>query len=120
MTLQKQKFTRKSFDVEAIGYTKDVPFYKPCFVCEHTLIANDELKPLDVSKVSADVKPVPGFGALYRLIADGTHAPTFSGFKKIKGTEDFDTTLDAINVISFTFDGVDYWYTIIQEAEAEA
>lgn len=51
---------------------------------------------------------------MYRLIGDGVHTPTFSGFKKNSGSGNFDATSGRLNLITFIYDGVDYWYSINQ------
>lgn len=89
-------------------YNVNVPFNRSCTVCEHTLIANDTLVP------SALVTPVPGGGAIYRLIGDGTHIPVFTGFNKSNSSFAYVPTLGVINIVVFLFDGFEYWYTINQ------
>lgn len=117
MTLSKRNFPKKHTDVEIIDYTTKVPFYNMCSVCEHTLTSNDELVPLDHSTVSGFAKPIPSYGAIYRLIGDGTHAPTFAAtFKKSSASGDYDPTAGVLNLVTFLFDGVDYWYSIVQPA----
>jgi len=113
MTLIARKYPKKHMDVEAMAYSKNVPFHNICSVCEHILDSNDELTPLDHTSVSGQVAPVPGYKAIYRLIGDGSHTPTFNeAFKKIDGSGSYDNTLGVLNLIQFFFDGVDYWYRI--------
>ena len=115
MSLQIKRYKKREVECEAVGYNVKVPFDRSYVVCEHTLITNDELAPLDPATVSGDAKPVPGFGAIYRLIGDGTHAPTFAAaFKKSSGSGDYDSTNGVVNLVTFLFDGVDYWYSIVQ------
>lgn len=115
MTLKARKYPKKHMDAEVIAYSKAVPFHNMCSVCEHTLNSNDELAPLDHTEVSGYAAPVPGFGAIYRLIGDGSHSPTFdAAFKKSSGSGDYVNTLNTLNLITFLFDGVDYWYSIVQ------
>jgi hypothetical protein len=117
MTLIAKRYPKLNLKVEVIAYHSKVPFFRLFTVCEHTLITNDELAPLVWAGVSADANPVPGFGALYRLIGDGTHAPTFnSAFKQKDGSGTYDSTLNAVNLIKFWYDGVDYWYEILHQA----
>ena len=100
-----------------ISYSRFVPFHNLCSYCEHILVSNDEITPLDHTTVSVNAKPIPSFGAWYHLIGDGSHAPTFhSSFKKRDGSGTYDSTLNAINLIKFFYDGVNYWYEIIQPA----
>ena len=115
MTLKARKFPKKHMDPEIIDYSSNVPFHNICSVCEHTLITNDELAPLDHTEVSGYAAPVPGFGAIYRLIGDGSHSPTFNAaLKKSSGSGDYVNTLNTLNLVTFLFDGVDYWYSIVQ------
>jgi hypothetical protein len=111
MTLQPKRFAKRVADIRSITYSATVPFHMACAVCEHTLITNDDLAPEGTD--IAD--PIPSYGAMYRLIGDGTHSPTFdSAFKKSSGSGDYVATALTVNLISFIFDGVDYWYNIIQ------
>lgn len=112
MTLLAKKYSNRFLDVEAMTYATSVPFYKPFFVCEHTLDSNDTIIPLVVSNPRDSKYPVPGYTTVYRLIGDGVHSPTFTGFNKASGSENYDITLAAVNLVTFFFDGVDYWYTI--------
>lgn len=115
MTLTARKYPKKHMDVEVIAYSKNVPFHNLCSVCEHTLTSNDELAPLDHTAISAQAKPIPGFGAIYRLLGDGSHSPTFAAaFKKSSGSGDYVNTLGTLNLVTFLFDGVDFWYSIVQ------
>lgn len=115
MSLTARKFPKMNTEIEIIEYRKDVPFYNMCSVCEHTLITNDEITVLDHAAIATNAKPVPGCGAIYRLIGDGTHAPTFAAtLKKSSGSGDYVSTSLVVNLITFIFDGVDYWYSIIQ------
>lgn len=53
-----------------------------------------------------------GGGAEIRMIADGSHTPTFTDFVKSSGSEDYSTTLNAINKVVFYYDGTDVFYSI--------
>lgn len=92
----------------SVAYSVNVPFNRACTVCEHTLIANDTLVP------SALVTPVPGCGAIYRLIGDGTHIPVFTGFSQANSSFAYDETAGVVNIVVFLYDGFEYWYTINQ------
>lgn len=91
-----------------IDYVSKVPFNRPCTITEHTIISSDVIVP--------DTKnsPIPGNGAIYRLIGDGTHTPTFTGFQQSSASGVYDPTSGVLNLVTFLYDGVDYWYTIIQ------
>lgn len=93
-----------------ISYTNYVAFNYACIVVHHTLISNDTL---EVDSYNA----IPGGGAIYVVTADGTHSPTFSStFKKSSSSGDYVPTLGTINLITFLFDGINYWYNIVQPA----
>ena len=116
MSLLKKRYREERVKVEAAAYSRIVPFHNSCTVCEHTLVTNDVITPLSEDLVASDVlKPIPGFGAMYRLIGDGTHSPVFSStFKKSSSSGDYDSTEGALNLVTFIFDGVDFWYSIVQ------
>lgn len=117
MALTLKSYPKRVQNTIASVYSADVPFHYECYVCEHTLITNDEIAPQLPVDVSSTSIHVPGNGAIYRLIGDGTHTPTFNAtFKKSGGSGDFVATLNTINLITFMFDGVDYWYNITQPA----
>ena len=106
----------KQIPVTQIGpYTVNVPFNLGVYVTEHTLTANDEFVPVIEANVPEPYKPIPGYGAFYRIIGEGTFIPTFdASFKKSSASGDFDETLGVLNLITFLFDGFDYWYSIVQ------
>lgn len=115
MAFQIKKFIKKYIEIETVDYKTTVYFHKPCYSCEHILTSNDTLTPANPALPSADAKPVPGFGALYRLIGDGSHSPSFdASFKKSSASGDYDSTEGVVNLISFLYDGADFWYSIIQ------
>ena len=103
--------------VETNSYREKVPFNFQCFICEHSLTASDTLTPVTTTSAHNEYqKPVPGARAIYRLIADGTHTPTFSGFKQLSPSNDYVKTQGAVNIVMFLYDGVDHWYSIFQDA----
>lgn len=55
-----------------------------------------------------------------RLIADGTNAPTFNGFKEWGGSMGYDNRNGIANQVQFFHDGVDSWYSISQAVNAQA
>lgn len=91
-----------------INYITSVPF-NGTFVITKTLNSNDAFTP-------DTYDAVPGCGAIYRLIGDGSHSPTFSGFNKSSSSGDYVNTLGTVNLITFLYDGVEYWYNIVQPA----
>jgi hypothetical protein len=54
-----------------------------------------------------------GFGAIRRVVANGTNVPDLSAFKKI-GSGDWVNTNGIVNQLWFVFDGVDYCVSITQ------
>ena len=110
--MSSQKRVERAPVVQILPYTTQVPFDKLVSIVEHTLVDNDVLTPLLMGDTSA---PVPSYGAIYRLIGDGTHAPVFAPiFKKAASSGDYDSGPQILNLIIFLFDGFDYWYTITQ------
>jgi hypothetical protein len=97
-------------------YTTSVPFNIGIFVTEkNKLTTNDTLVPLNGADLEERFRPVPGYGSIYRLVGDGVHAPVFdSAFKKASSSGNYDSTDNTLNLITFIFDGVDFWYTIVQ------
>lgn len=61
---------------------------------------------------------LPGAVAIYRLVADGINTPNFSAFKVVNTDTGYDNRINVVNVIKFTFDGVDHWVEIWQEKGA--
>jgi hypothetical protein len=61
---------------------------------------------------------LPGAIAIYRLTADGINTPIFTGFKIINTDIGYDNRIGIINVIKFTFDGLDHWVEVWQEKGA--
>ena len=48
------------------------------------------------------------------LVADGTNAPSFSGFKEWGGSAGYLNTAGTVNYVQFRFDGLDYTYSVVQ------
>ena len=115
MALISKRYSNKTI-TEIIDYNIEVPFHNTCSICEHTVIANDVLSPSLPAESPGSKQPVPGCGALYRLIGDGVHTPTFDAvnFKKSSASGNYDPTLNVVNLVAFIYDGADYWYSIIQ------
>ena len=108
----KKEYLRNQPTIIVSDYNKQVPFNVSVTTCEHTLITNDVLRPAQITDGHA---PIPSYGAIYRLIGDGVHTPSFSGgFLKSKASNDYDPA--ALNLVVFLYDGVNYWYTISQAA----
>jgi hypothetical protein len=58
-----------------------------------------------------------GNSATVQLIANGTNAPTFAGFKQSTGSSRYENRAGILNVIQFVRIGADYWYSIFQELD---
>lgn len=100
-----------------VTYSTEIPFHRSMTICQYYMESDDALAPLNPYKYGSAYFPQPGFGAMYRLIADGSHTPTFSSeFKKSGASGDWVIDAHTLNLVSFIYDGVDYWYTIIQPA----
>ncbi|MDB5853274.1 MAG: autotransporter protein [Herminiimonas sp.] len=62
--------------------------------------------------------PVKNAQVYVRLIADGTNAPTFTGYKEWGGSLGYDNRNGIVNEITFFYDGYDYWYSVSQAVGA--
>lgn len=101
--------------VKVTEFSEEVPFYRACTICQ-VGIETDSIIISPLVTTAVGKIPIPGATAIYRLRGDGTNSPTFShAFKKTKGSEEYDTTLGAVNLVRFLYDGVDFWYTIYVE-----
>lgn len=69
---------------------------------------------------TVDSNPIQGATVWLRLTGNGTHTPTFTGFKEWGGNSGYDVRTGIVNVIQFFHDGVDAWYSISQEVGAVA
>ena len=58
---------------------------------------------------------VAGSQTTYRLQADGINAPNFAPFKMLSGSFNYDNRAGIINLITFSYDGNAYYYSIMQE-----
>ena len=103
-------------ETRVIPYTTRVPFHRSLTIIESNLTSNDEFVPETGAGRFESLTPVMGCGAWYRLVADGTHAPSFSGFKKSSASAEWVSTDGVLNILSFFYDGTDFWYSILQEA----
>jgi hypothetical protein len=61
---------------------------------------------------------IEGAKTIYRLTANGLNEPTFVGFKEFNDSAGYDNRSNILNIIEFTYDGVDNWVTISQEKGA--
>lgn len=62
--------------------------------------------------------PVRGASVYLRLNANGTNAPTFTGFQEWGGSMGYDNRNGIINQVQFWHDGVDAWYMVTQAVGA--
>lgn len=100
--------TSASSGLSTSSYSGSIPFGK--------LISN-----LGATTLTATITPTkstsgqqPGYGAIWRVIGNGTDSVALSNFK-IAGDGVFDKTNGIINLLVFMYDGVDHWVGIIQE-----
>jgi hypothetical protein len=113
----KYEYVSRVPNIAVVDYSINVPFHRTCTICEHTLITADVLTPIQGPGYIGELYPVPSYQAIYRLIGDGIASPTFaSPFKQTSISENFVNTAGVLNLITFLFDGADYWYTIVQDA----
>lgn len=100
------------FDALTQSFVAAVPFKKPIVAhATHTVSG-----PI-VFTIAAGPK-LPGAIVIYRLVADGINTPNFSAFKVVNTDTGYDNRINIINVIKFTFDGIDHWIEIWQEKGA--
>jgi uncharacterized repeat protein (TIGR02059 family) len=92
---------------KTISFTTAIPFDQPVtYLGEYTL----------TGPIAFTINPAgaqPSFGAILRLVSDGTNVPNFSAFKSI-GTGSWSNTAAAVNTLWWVFDGVDYCLSITQ------
>jgi len=55
---------------------------------------------------------IPYGGRVVRIVGDGSHVPTFTGWQKTSNSADYDSTLNKVNQIIFFWDGSDPCYQI--------
>jgi hypothetical protein len=68
--------------------------------------------PLNFTPAASAVK---GSWVYLRLTATTATVPTFAGFRRWGTSMSYSAKTNAVNVIQFFFDGIDYWYHINQE-----
>jgi hypothetical protein len=111
MTLAPKRFAKRVQDTRIIDFSLYVPFHMATAVCEHTLVGSIGLA---IDPVNVEFH-VPGYGSIYRIIGDGVSVVLFdANLKKSTGSGDMVYTAGILNLITFMFDGVDYWYNIVQ------
>lgn len=84
--------------------SSSVAFNVPITVYETTTISSDiEITPNTTGAIA-------GYGAIWRVTGDGSHIITFTGFN---GNLEFDNTAGLVSLITFIYDGEEYWYQIM-------
>jgi hypothetical protein len=58
---------------------------------------------------------IAGSSIHLRVVADGTNVPVFSGMTESAFSMGYVSTASALNAITFSYDGYDYWYSIVQQ-----
>jgi lysophospholipase L1-like esterase len=86
---------------KTIATTTVIPFDNPFTVIPPKTITG----PVTFTKNTSNAQA--GYGAVIRVIANGTNIPDLSAFKKI-GSGSYDNTNSTINILSFKYDGTDY------------
>ncbi len=100
-----------------INFSLVVPFFRPYSIAQTYMELNSEFTPMTAANQPGEQYPVAGSGALYRVLGDGVHTPTFSSvFKKSSSSGDYVSDAHTLNLITFIYDGIDYWYSIIQQS----
>ena len=98
----------------ALPFSTDVPFTKAySFMQAHGVTADLEFTP-DFSGAQ------PGAVTMVRLLADGTHAVTFSGITEINTSAGYDNRENILNHLVFFYDGVRVMVNIFQDVNAQA
>lgn len=75
---------------------------------QHTMSAD-----ITLTKTTSGAKA--GYGAIKRIVADGSHTVTYSAFKETIGSAGYDNRSGIVNVAYFVYDGTDYWISWSQE-----
>jgi hypothetical protein len=103
----KPQWIEKPTITNVVPFLPGILFDNSCTISQTQVAETVELFP---NKIGAQ----PGNGAMCRLFGDGSTTPTFSPrFKMNASSAVYDTTLLALNLVLFLFDGIDYWYTIV-------
>jgi uncharacterized repeat protein (TIGR02059 family) len=109
----KYKQTSRIPVTKVVDFSQQVPFNIACTICEHQLVGDITLTPIQGPGYSSEYYPAPYSKAIYRIVGDGTSSVTFAApFKQSSVSEPFSNNSGVVNLIQFLFDGVDYWYTI--------
>jgi uncharacterized repeat protein (TIGR02059 family) len=69
--------------------------------------------------VAGSPAAVAGGSCYVRLVADGSHAPAFTGLKQDNKSQSYVNTNGVTNVIKFWYDGTDAWYSISQQVAVQ-
>lgn len=83
-----------------------------------TTIYEDKLVKSALNFTPDAIGAVAGNQTTLRLLSDSNFIPTFTGFKQSTGSSRYDNRLGILNIVTFFFDGTDYWYSVFQELDA--
>lgn len=105
----------KFFTNNSISYTTSIDFTTggQRFMPQYAITSVQAFSAAAGTKVAGSLVYV-------RLVANGTHTPTFIGFKEWGGSLGWDNRSGIVNEVQFFYDGYDYWYTISQAIGAAA
>lgn len=101
---------RSSSSVE-VDSTNSIPFNAQSSVIEPVEVDGP------ITFTADETGAVAGYGASRRVIADGVNQPVLTGFKRMLGSTLYDNTEGVLNLFLFYYDGVDFWYSVTQEAD---
>lgn len=92
---------------KVVPFSVDVPFDNSLTIAQTQVLSPTVFIPNTKGALA-------GNKALYRVVGDGATTPTFDpSFNAMSTTATYDTTTNKVNLIEFLFDGIDYWYNII-------
>lgn len=95
-----------------IPFNQSVPFTGFPTVMEQKVIT----APLTLTAIATGA--LPGASVLMRFVADGVmlNAPKFVGFTQATGSSGWDNTAGMVNLVQFQYDGVTFWFNVVQAA----
>jgi hypothetical protein len=90
-----------------------VPMYRSLYVAQAVLNSSITFEPIKALGNPPTIRPIVGAKTYFTLIADGSTYPAFSAdFKRTRDSLNYNPTLGMVNLVSFTYDGVDFKYSI--------
>jgi len=95
-------------------FQEKVPFNTELLIAEQDLDQMYTIEPIEDLGTPESLKPVPGCQVIYRLVGTGdANVPILgASFNKEGGSADFDTDLNAVNLLSMWYDGAEFWYSV--------